>query len=247
MTRLKAPRCLVFPCCLIVSVVPVSGQQLGMALWGQGYTRTLYLEATSHALTTGVFNPNAVGAADRYGPAIDWHTSFGNTVGERASCETVDRYVAAGLLPGLGAGFHCTQFDLSDAKLLTRSGQRAAFDDMAEALRSQPSPAGPPAPPVCPAGKSCLALGEGCPPVLPCPNLPAPPACPSCPTCPAVVACPPTPPAIVCPALAGVPGDIVPLLKEIASYNVMGPGRKAKVVRVLNWAMGQEACKAVRP
>jgi len=285
---------------LVGLAVPVSGQQLGIALWNQGYTRTLYLEASTHALTLGPFNPNAAGQAERYGPAIDWHFSFGNTVGERASCETVDRFVAAGYLPGLGAGYRCTQFDLGDAKLITRNGQRAAYDDMLATLMTTPSPpAEPPAaPPVCPAGKSCLAPGEGCPPVSACPDCPAPPEsatlcglisdrsggdvrplkftappglvltferpsavrltlCASTTPLEAVAALvkdlslPPAPPAppppAACPDLAGVPSDIVPLLKEILGYSVMGPGRHAKVQRVLAWVSGVAAVKEVKP
>jgi len=230
--------------CLLLAglVVPAAGQQLGLALWNAGYTRTLYLEATTHALTLGPFNPNAVSATERYGPAIDWHFSFGNTVGERASCETVDRFVAAGYLPGLGAGYHCTQFDLGDAKLTTRSGQRAAYDDMVAALGAPvtPPPVEPLAP-VCPAGKSCLAPGEGCPPVVTCPPAPA---CPDCPPCPKPPKCPAPPP---CPELASVPADIVPLLREILGYAVMGPGRHAKVQRVLDVVSTFQACKVVKP
>lgn len=231
--------------CVLGLASSLGAQQLGAALWNQGYTRTLYLEAVSHQLTVGPFNPNAVAGADRYGPAIDWHFSFGNTVGERASCETVDRYVAAGLLPGLGAGYHCTQFDLGDAKLLTRSGQRAAYDDMLSALGSQQPPVEPPpSPPTCPAGKSCLAPGEDCPappPVQPCPEPP------SCPACPPVVTCPPVPPPVVCPDLSGVPVDIVPLLRQIATYSVIGPGRRNQILRILHWAETLEAVEVVKP
>jgi len=150
--------------------VPAIGQQLGLALWNQGYTHTLYLDASpSHAKTIGPFNPNAINPQDRYGPAVQSGVSFGNTVGERASCEIVDRYVAAGLLPGLGPGYHCTSFDLSDTRLLTRSGTQAAYDDMLAALPSEP-------PPGCVLPQVCMVPPDKCPPPVVCPQLAAIPA-----------------------------------------------------------------------
>jgi len=187
---------------------PAIGQQLGSALWAQGYTHTLYLDASpSHAKTIGPFNPNAVTPQDRYGPAVQSGVSFGNTVGERASCETVDRYVAAGLLPGLGAGYHCTSFDLSDTRLLTRSGTQAAYDDMVAALPSEP-PTG-----TCVLPQVCMVPPDKC------------------------------PPPVVCPQLAAIPADIVPLLKQISGYLVIGPGRRNQILRVLQWAQTVEAVK----
>jgi hypothetical protein len=198
---------------------PAVGQQLGLALWNQGYTHTLYLDASpSHNKTIGPFNPNATNPQDRYGPAVQSGVSFGNTVGERASCETVNRYVAAGLLPGLGAGYQCTAFDLSDTRLLTRSGVTAAYDDMLAAL-PPPTDGGGGSDGSCVAPKVCM--------VPPGP-------CPTCPTCPA------------CPQLAAIPADIVPLLKQISGYLVIGPGRRNQILRVLQWAETVESVK-VKP
>lgn len=159
---------------LATLAVPAIGQQLGLALWNQGYTHTLYLDASpAHAKTIGPFNPNAVDPQDRYGPAIQSGVSFGNTVGERASCETVNRYVAAGLLPGLGAGYQCTAFDLSDVRLLTRSGVTAAYDDMVAALGSSNSGGSAGA---CVAPQVCMVPPGPCPPPGVCPQLAAIPA-----------------------------------------------------------------------
>ncbi|PYQ57728.1 MAG: hypothetical protein DMF53_21885 [Acidobacteria bacterium] len=202
---------------------PAIGQQLGSALWAQGYTHTLYLDASpSHAKTIGPFNPNAVTPQDRYGPAVQSGVSFGNTVGERASCETVDRYVAAGLLPGLGAGYHCTSFDLSDTRLLTRSGTQAAYDDMVAALPKPPGDGDGGSNTPCVLPKVCMVPPGTCQPCQPCPICPTP---------------------VVCPQLAAIPADIVPLLKQISGYLVIGPGRRNQILRVLQWAQTVEAVK----
>lgn len=160
---------------IVVLSAPVYPQQLGPAIWSAGYTRTLYVDCQNHAVRhVAIFNPNAVPDAARYGDAVAPNgISCGNTVGERANCEVIFAYVRGGFLPALTAANYtvCTSMDLNDAKLVTRSGSRALFDDMEAVVGATPTTTPPVNPaPACPPPVVCPS------PIV-CPSCPAPPAC----------------------------------------------------------------------